>query len=46
MRIGIVGSDNSHALAYAKIANVEKSFGDHRVIMISGDEQLHVEIAC
>lgn len=38
MRIGIVGSDNSHALAYAKIANVEKLFGEHRVSMISGDE--------
>lgn len=38
MRIGIVGSDNSHALAYSKIANVEKLFGDHRVTMISGDE--------
>ena len=39
MRIGIVGSDNSHALAYAKIANVERLFGDHRVTMISGDEE-------
>lgn len=39
MRIGIVGSDNSHALAYSKIANVEQLFGDHRVTMICGDDE-------
>ncbi len=38
MRIGIVGSDNSHALAYAKIANVDKAFEPYRVTMICGDD--------
>lgn len=38
MRIGIVGSDNSHALAYAKIANVDKSFEPYRVTTICGDD--------
>lgn len=37
LRIGIVGSDNSHALAFAKLANVEKVFGDTvRVVTICG----------
>ncbi|MCC6703292.1 MAG: Gfo/Idh/MocA family oxidoreductase [Thermomicrobiales bacterium] len=37
IRIGIVGSDNSHALAFAKIANVERTLGDRcRVVGIWG----------
>lgn len=43
MRIGIVGSDNSHALAYANIANIEKLFGDLRVTMISGDDEVKTQ---
>lgn len=39
LRIGIVGSDNSHALAFAKIANVDKAFGDRaRVVGIWGSD--------
>jgi hypothetical protein len=28
LRIGIVGSDNSHALAYGSLLNVEQAAGD------------------
>jgi predicted dehydrogenase len=39
LRIGIVGSDNSHALAYSKLANVEKIAGDEcQVVGIWGQE--------
>jgi predicted dehydrogenase len=39
LRIGIVGSDNSHALAYSKLANVDKIAGDScRVVGIWGHE--------
>jgi len=37
IRIGIVGSDNSHALAFARLANVDRVLGDRcRVVAISG----------
>jgi predicted dehydrogenase len=37
--IGIVGSDNSHALAYSTLVNVEKIAGDNaRVVAIWGQE--------
>ena len=40
MRIGIVGSDNSHALGFSRLVNIEKRFGpDIRVTMISGSDQ-------
>lgn len=35
-RIGIVGSDNSHAVAYSKLANVMQIAGTSRVVAISG----------
>jgi predicted dehydrogenase len=39
IRIGIVGSDNSHALAFARLANVERVLGDTcRVVAISGSD--------
>jgi predicted dehydrogenase len=37
-RIGIVGSDNSHAVAYSKLANIEHIAGDSRVVAISGPD--------
>lgn len=37
-RIGIIGSDNSHAVAYSKLANVDKRHGDARVVAISGPD--------
>jgi predicted dehydrogenase len=37
-RIGIVGSDNSHAVAYSKLANIAKVAGDSRVVAISGPD--------
>jgi predicted dehydrogenase len=39
LRVGIVGSDNSHALAYATLLNVEKVAGnDARAVAIWGQE--------
>jgi predicted dehydrogenase len=39
IRIGIVGSDNSHALAFAKLANIDRVLGDRaRVVAISGGD--------
>lgn len=39
LRIGIVGSDNSHAIAYSQLANVNRVTGDRcRVIGIWGQE--------
>lgn len=43
MNIGIIGSDNSHAIAYSTIANIEKRMGDHRVTMISGDDPVRTQ---
>ncbi len=40
LKIGMVGSDNSHAIAYSKLANVEKIVGDKcRVVGIFGQEE-------
>ena len=40
LKIGIVGSDNSHAIAYSKLANVTKVVGDKcRVVGIWGQEE-------
>lgn len=36
VRIGILGSDNSHAVAYSKLANIDNRAGDSRVVAISG----------
>jgi len=42
LRIGIVGSDNSHALAYATLLNVERVAGDDaRAVAIWGQDQVH-----
>ncbi len=39
LKIGIVGSDNSHAFAYSKLANVDRIAGDQcRVVAIWGQE--------
>lgn len=39
LRIGIVGSDNSHALAYGSLLNVEQAAGDTaRAVVIWGQE--------
>lgn len=35
-RIGIIGSDNSHAVAYSRLANVVQIAGASRVVAISG----------
>lgn len=47
IRIGIVGSDNSHALAFARLANVDRALGDRcRVVGIWGaDPQKTAEVA-
>ena len=40
LKIGIVGSDNSHAIAYSKLVNVEKIVGNKcRVVGIWGQEE-------
>lgn len=37
LRLGIVGSDNSHAIAYSRLANVEHHAGDAaRIVAITG----------
>jgi predicted dehydrogenase len=39
LRVGIVGSDNSHALAYASLMNVEHAAGDRaRAVAICGQD--------
>lgn len=39
IRIGIVGSDNSHAIAYSKLANIDQAVGDRaRVTAIWGED--------
>jgi predicted dehydrogenase len=39
LRVGIVGSDNSHALAYSSLINIEKAAGDEvRAVAIWGQE--------
>jgi predicted dehydrogenase len=44
IRIGIVGSDNSHAIAYSKLANVEKAVGERaRVTAIWGSDRARTE---
>ncbi len=46
IRIGIVGSDNSHALAFAQLCNVEQVFPDARVTCLYGtDPQRNIEVA-
>lgn len=36
-RIGIIGSENSHAMAFSKIFNVENAYPDVRVVAVCGD---------
>lgn len=44
LKIGIVGSDNSHAIAYSKLANVTKIAGDKcRVVAIWGQEEARTQ---
>lgn len=38
MRIGIIGTDSSHADVYARLANRDKRVGSHRVNAILGDD--------
>jgi predicted dehydrogenase len=42
-RIGIIGSDNSHAVAYSKLANIAQRHGDARVVAISGPDPARTE---
>lgn len=37
-RIGIIGSDNSHAVAYSKLANMDNRAGESRVVAINGPD--------
>ncbi len=43
LRIGIVGSENSHTLAFAKILNIKKSLSGARVVALWGEEEKHTE---
>jgi predicted dehydrogenase len=44
-RIGIVGSDNSHALGFSTLLNVHRAFGDRaRVTAICGDDPQQTEM--
>jgi predicted dehydrogenase len=48
-RIGIIGSENSHAMAFSKIFNVESAYPDVRVVAVGGDwpeESEKVKEAC
>jgi hypothetical protein len=36
-RIGIIGSENSHAMAFSRIFNVENTYPDMRVVAVGGD---------
>ena len=39
IKIGMIGSDNSHALAFSKLANIDRVLGDRcRVVGIWGAE--------
>jgi predicted dehydrogenase len=39
LRIGIAGSDNTHALGFAKFVNVQRALGDSaRIVAITGDD--------
>ena len=38
-RIGIIGSENSHALAFARIINNTERYPDLRVVGIYGEEE-------
>lgn len=38
LRIGIVGTENSHADHYVRLFNVDRRFGDHRVTALTGGE--------
>ncbi|MEJ5296715.1 MAG: Gfo/Idh/MocA family oxidoreductase [Armatimonadota bacterium] len=41
LRIGIVGSENSHTAAFAKILNVRKTLAGARVVALWGEEPEH-----
>lgn len=44
IKVGIIGSDNSHALAYSRLANVDRVAGDRcRVVAIWGAERERTE---
>lgn len=48
-RIGIIGSENSHAMAFSNIFNVENAYPDVRVVAVGGDwpeESEKVKQAC
>lgn len=42
-RIGIIGSENSHAMAFSKIFNVDSAYPDMRVVAIGGDDPAESE---
>jgi len=43
LRIGIVGTENSHTLAYATILNVKKTLAGAKVVAVWGEEKAHTE---
>ncbi len=36
-RIGIIGSENSHAMAFSRIFNIDQAYPDMRVVAVGGD---------
>lgn len=43
LKIGIVGSENSHTLHFAKLINVEKKFRGMKVVALWGEEPNHTQ---
>ncbi len=43
LRVGIVGSENSHTLHFAKLINVEKKFRGTKVVAVWGEEPNHTQ---
>lgn len=39
IRVGIIGSENSHAMAFSKIFNLSGKYEDMRVVAVYGEER-------